>query len=163
MDVILGHEGIQALKMYFDNQLATLDKLVKDLELALAEKGLELLESNAPTFDIDGNIAGHAYTEATKSGYRVVYSGEDVAYIEFGTGIMGESNPYPDANALVEANWQYDVNGHGINGWFYKSKRDGSLKHSRGMRPEKPVYDSYKQLEMVAKDIIKGVLNDFFA
>ena len=33
-------------------------------------------------------------------------------YVEFGTGIVGASNPHPHP-------WIYDVNGHGEKGWFY--------------------------------------------
>lgn len=162
MQIILGNQGIRELKKLLNKRLHTLDSITDKIALRLAEKGLTLVQSNAPTNDIDGNIAGTASIEQMKDGYRVIYSGQDVAYIEFGTGYKGQLNPYPDTSALNLADWQYDVNGHGVKGWFYKSKRDGSIKHSRGMSPEMPMYRSYKELEDVTKEIIIGVLNDFF-
>ena len=64
---------------------------------------------------------------------RVVYAGADVAYIEFGTGYVGErTTPYPDEitlnKAIQESGYRgkrsgwYDVNEHGYAGWVYRRK-----------------------------------------
>ena len=162
MEVTLGNQGIRELKKFFQRKLNTLDTLVENIELALAEKGFQLLQTNAPTHDIDGNRVGSASIEKYADGYRVVYSGEDVAYIEFGTGYKGANDKYPNPTVLTF--WQYDINGHGAKGWYYKSKQDGSIRHSQGgMYPEKPVYKAYTELEQIATSVIEGVLDDFFA
>lgn len=161
MNVVLGKEGLLALKTYLETMDATLTNTISKIERKLAEEGFELLKGNAPTYDIDGNITGSISMEKTSDGYRVVYSGEDVAYIEFGTGYKGLTNSYPNVEALGQFDWEYDSNNHGSSGWFYYSKRDGSKQYSRGgMYPEMPVYKSYTQLRDRAKEIIEGVLND---
>jgi hypothetical protein len=89
----------------------------------------------------------------------VTYFGQDVAYIEFGTGVTGAGN-YPDAEVLAEVNWSYDVNNHGEKGWYYYSKRDGKLRHSRGMRGERPVLETFRETERLVPQIVKQVMNE---
>jgi len=91
MEVVLGHKGIQELIKYLDDIERSMNSLIDDIEKALAKEGYQLLLANAPTRAIDGNQVGHVFKEAYKDGYRVVYSGQDVAYIEFGTGYIGEN------------------------------------------------------------------------
>lgn len=159
MNIVLGHEGIQALRNQLQAISDNLDNTVKKAEKALAEEGFQLLKTNAPTNDIDGNRTGAVLMEQSSDGYRISYQGTDVAYIEFGTGYKGASRPYPKNTV----GWQYDVNGHGASGWFYYSKTDGSLQYSKGgMYPEMPVYKSYTELQNRAKEIIKGVLDDIY-
>ncbi len=49
--------------------------------------------------------------------YQLVNYADESVYAEFGTGIVGGSKPHPNAN---EANYEYDLGGHGTDGWnFY--------------------------------------------
>lgn len=162
MTVTLGNEGIKALRNYFIGVRGDLDSLVDDINKALANEGFELLESRAPKYAIDGNQMGDVSKEKIPNGYRITYSGEDVAYIEFGTGYIGDNNPYSDFETLSTVDWQYDINGHGVKGWYYKDKITGEVKHSQGMTPEMPVYKSFTDLRERSTYIIKGVFNAKF-
>ena len=164
MNVVLGREGVSLLIKYFKLKRDQLDNIVDEISKALSDRGYQLMLANAPLSDIDGNIGGTVGTEKQGKLYRITYSGQDVAYIEFGTGYVGEHKPYPDTENLAKAGWEYDIHGHGSNGWFYYSKRDGSLKHSKGgMYPEMPVFKSYTQLRDEALEIIKEVFNAKYA
>lgn len=48
------------------------------------------------------------------NGIRIGCGSDHVAFVEFGTGIVGKGNPHPKRR-----DWIYDVNGHGDNGWWY--------------------------------------------
>jgi len=159
MNVVLGHSGIKSLISFFMIQSQKLENVINTIEKRLAEQGYQLMIQNAPTMDIDGNIGGTVGMEQNVNGYSVTYSGHDVAYIEFGTGIVGSGN-YPDTEALTGNGWLYGTK----RGWYYLSKRDGSKRFSRGgMLPEKPLYDSFTELERTAYNIINEVLNEKFS
>lgn len=42
-------------------------------------------------------------------------------YVEYGTGIVGESSPHPDPS---RHGWHYDINDHGDTGWWYPTDAD---------------------------------------
>lgn len=52
-------------------------------------------------------------------------------FVEFGTGIVGERDSHPAADAF---NWEYDINDHGEEGWFYPY--NSSRKHKYKFNPE---------------------------
>lgn len=160
MNFVLGNEGIAAMKAYLLGVQSALNSIAQEGTERVAEYGRQALERVAPTTDIDGNQPGSVFTEPSENGTRVVYSGDDVAYIEFGTGYIGENNPYPDESILGKANWVYDINKHGYKGWVYRRKRDGRFRHSRGMVPEAPVLTAFRETEKVAPQIIKEVINE---
>lgn len=54
------------------------------------------------------------------------------AYVEFGTGVIGENSPHPDTSI---AGWKYDINDHGEAGWIYF--KDGKRHWTNGM-PARP-------------------------
>lgn len=87
------------------------------------------------------------------NGYEyIVYTGCEYAkYVEFGTGIVGENNPHPNPDG-----WQYDINRHGDNGWFYIG-RDGEWHWTKGM-PARPfmyntVIDLYSKIYKIANEV----------
>ena len=64
------------------------------------------------------------------------------AFVEFGTGVVGERSPRT-YNANIE--WQYDVNQHGDNGWWYYI---GNEKHwTKGQVASEYMYKAYQDLE----------------
>lgn len=42
-------------------------------------------------------------------------------FIEYGTGVVGESSPHPWASKY---GWEYDVNEHGESGWWYPTSKE---------------------------------------
>jgi len=160
LTVVLGEEGIRTLKSYFSALQDSLPTVADAVESAIAEYGEQALREFAPTNDIDGNEVGSVSIEQGRDGLRVVYSGSDVAYIEFGTGYIGQNNPYPDEIVLNGANWVYDVNEHGVNGWVYRRKGTGELAHSRGMKPEAPVLKAFKKTEKEVPIIVAKVIHE---
>lgn len=163
INVTLGTEGINELKQYVQSLQGKLDTVLKKAEERVAEYGRNQLENFAPTASIDGNMPGRVFVDDDGTMHRVIYAGEDVAYIEFGTGYVGENNPYPDEIILNKAGWDYDVNEHGHKGWVYRRKDNGMYRHSRGMRPEAPVLKAKNETRKAVKVIVKEVLDEEFA
>lgn len=163
INVTLGTEGINELKQYVQSLQGKLDTVLEKAEERVAEYGRNQLENFAPTTSVDGNMPGSVFIEDDGQMHRVIYAGEDVAYIEFGTGYVGENNPYPDEIILNKAGWDYDVNEHGVKGWVYRRKDNGLYRHSRGMKPEAPVLKAKNETRKAVKEIVREVLDEEFA
>lgn len=84
-----------------------IENLPKQLEYKLAEIAVDEIKANLLGItDTDGNAIGIVGVE-TQINKTIVYNqGEDVAYIEYGTGVNGKINSHPDAE---KAGWQYDM------------------------------------------------------
>ena len=162
INVTLGTEGINELKQFVMRLQNELDGVLDKAEQRVAEYGRNQLENFAPTMSVDGNMPGNVFVDDDGTMHRVVYAGEDVAYIEFGTGYVGENNPYPDEITLNKAGWQYDVNEHGVKGWVYRRKDTGQYRHSRGMKPEAPVLKAKNETRKAVKVIVREVLDEEF-
>jgi hypothetical protein len=173
VNVTLGTEGINQLKQYVQSLQGKLDMVLDKAEERVAEYGRTQLEHFAPTMSVDGNMPGNVFVDDDGTMHRVIYAGKDVAFIEFGTGYVGENNPYPDEVALNKAiqesgytgktaGW-YDVNEHGIAGWVYQRKDTGQYRHSRGMKPEAPVLKAKNETRKALKTILREVLDEEFA
>jgi len=85
--------------------------------------------------------------------YYVYTDCEYAKFVEFGTGIVGEEYPHPQAN---DAGWKYDVNGHGDNGWWYMAN-DGKYHWTRGA-PSRPfMHNTAVQLNSIVSGVAKEV------
>jgi hypothetical protein len=102
-----------------DLSVASLDKLLSDVKAyrdkvnaapekitaRLAEIGAETIQQNiAGISDPDGNAPGEVGTRIEGNGGVVYEQGDQVAFLEFGTGEQGEASPHPMA---VKAGWKY--------------------------------------------------------
>lgn len=61
-----------------------------------------------------GQILPSIHIVQRGSELAIFSSNEQLAYIEYGVGIVGSQNPHP-----MWGDWQYDVNQHGDSGWVY--------------------------------------------
>lgn len=160
MNVVLGNEGINDLKKWLLYIKGQLPSIVREAENRLGERGKYYLLGFAPSGIVDGNYGGSVVVEDTGQLVRVGYVGQDVAYIEFGTGYIGQINPYPDVLVLNNAMWEYDINQHGEEGWYYKKKDGSGIGFSIGMKPFAPVLNSYLSTEKDVVGVLQEVLNE---
>lgn len=88
------------------------------------------------------------YDKAQNKG--VIKVGADYAiFVEFGTGIVGANSPHPEPDG-----WQYDVNSHGENGWWYSDEKQNRIRWTKGQPASAFVY---KTLEYMKKEAINEV------
>lgn len=110
----------------------------KILELGAIDKG-----------ELDSSIAYTLYKEGNKG---IIFTDcAHACYVEFGTGVVGSGNPHPTLP------WEYDVNGHGENGWYYYDTDSGKVRFTKGL-PSRPfMYETSRELEKKAIEIAKEV------
>jgi hypothetical protein len=102
--------------------------------------------------------------DVTRYGFRIklLLYGESLEFVEYGTGIVGQNAPHPQAGLH---GWSYDTNGHGTDGWWYpttyekygkrkyQTKNGDWLAWTMGMEPRPFLYDTYVYLRMKAPEV----------
>jgi len=148
--------AIQAI-IDFRNQLsAAMTELIR----TLVDKGVEIARAELiffwnPAYDtgaLSESIASAMLDERT----GIITTGVVYAlFVEYGTGIVGEIQHHPEPNG-----YQYDVNGHKLDGWIYKGD-DGAFHWTAGMASRPFMYNTLKDLEREAEAIGGQVIAEY--
>lgn len=146
------NDAILQLTATSEKLQAIRDRIVKKMvdtgvESARAKVGVE---SGALRSSIRGSITSD---DKTCVGVISAYS-DHAVYHEFGTGVVGKAHSHPEATSV---GWAYDVNKHGEAGWTYP--KDGGYRHTKGQPARRYMYDTAKELEAKASDIIKEAIH----
>lgn len=144
-----------------------LHEKLQELTREIAERGVEIAKANITTLDaiFAGELLGsiHAKEESAGAGkavFFIVTDSEHAAFVEFGTGQLGQEGPYP--YPLPDGvEWNYNTGqtifeiSPGEYGWFYY--RDGQWYFTQGM-PSRPfMYETSLELIQEIPKIAKTV------
>lgn len=138
--------AIREVKAFRDQLKASCWELVKVLTMEGAEIAKMQVASMEAVFtgELEQSIQG-LFFPGERCGF-VIAECPYAIYVEYGTGIIGESSPHPEA----AGKWDYDVNGHGISGWVYKSDVDGEFHWTQGFISRPFMYNTLRWLEEAA-------------
>lgn len=102
------------------------------------------------TGELESSIEGYF---SPSVGVGIIKAGAPYAiYVEFGTGIVGKSQPHPSPD-----DWRYDINNHGDSGWWYFNDNTGRMQWTKGM-PSRPfMYNTARELENACERIAREV------
>lgn len=155
--------AIQELRSY-QNSLEYKCRLLAE---KLAEKGVEI--ARVQVADLDAIFTGELiqsihseYQGSVKDGaiFAVVVDSSHAAFVEFGTGIVGQESPYP-GELPDGVTWEYASGktirqlADGRYGWFYN--RDGQWYFTEGM-PSRPfMYYTAIELRKIILETAKEV------
>lgn len=125
----------------------------------LAELGMRVASINYAGGFIDGNDAVTVTIEPIKNGYKIVASGEDVYFLEFGTGVAA-GNGYDTSVIdppvdITPGSWsethkrQFSEKGY----WYYNGRKYEMTTPRMGM------YHAAKEVERNIKRVAEEVLN----
>ena len=165
---VKGIEQLQKELLNYKNNI--LQRKVDLLVKTLADKGVAMAKANVKEFDaiFTADLYDSIHTEFESSGkgtaiFYIVCDSEHAMFVEFGTGQIGQENPYPYEfpEGVV---WDYNTGkkifpfGEGQYGWIYE--RDGKLYFTQGM-PSRPFMyetslDLYRIVEKTAKEVFLG-------
>lgn len=130
---------------------------------ALLDTGKEAIDEVVdgildPIGNVPGVISADRQYSAGAAKANLNYSGSQVAYIEYGVGVVGQSKPHPKAG---EAGWKYNV-GKKIRPsgyWSYKDKMKGKWRSTRGIPAQMPVLKASlamrRKIVSAAKEALK--------
>ena len=126
------------------------------LVAALTDEGVEIAKVKVQELDavftgeLMNSISGY-YSPTYNVG--IIKAGAYyAAYVEFGTGVVGSRSPHPNPDG-----WQYDVNGHGNEGWVYYDDYSGKFRWTKGYKSRPFMYNTARQLEKECKKIAREV------
>ena len=102
------------------------------------------------TGELESSIEGYF---SPSVGVGIIKAGAPYAvYVEFGTGVVGKSQPHPSPD-----DWRYDINEHGESGWWYFNDNTGRMQWTKGM-PSRPfMYNTARELENACERIAREV------
>lgn len=89
---------------------------------------------------------------------------DHVAFVEFGTGVVGQANPHTNGEYLSKAAWQYATGPKifttkdGRVGWIYPTD-DGGFRFTEGMQSRPFMYETALELQREFPKIAKEVFS----
>lgn len=140
-----------------DKSIKDLDKFFNSYEKAINDAIDEIVVKTEKRLYINANAYGISpercplIVSRLENGVQFSIEGQTAMYLEFGTGIVGKSNPHP--NPMI--GWVYDINSHGEKGWWYPTvssdpnpikwtDKSGQLRAWTKGRPASPfVFDTF--------------------
>ena len=144
------NSAVNKLRSYQKNLGVTANELIKKL----TQQGYEYIVTIAPedTGNLKSSITWEFDSQSQKGTIKI---GTDYAvFVEYGTGIVGKNSPHPKGG-----NWRYDVNNHGIKGWWYFDNKQNRFRWTRGQSASAFVHKTIKFLEEEAPEGVKIKFN----
>ena len=146
------NRAIRDLKRYkreLNKKVSLLIKTLTDYGVDVAKAQIRELGAWY-TGELESSITGYF---SHTVGVGVIKAGSPYAvFVEFGTGIVGQTSPHPDPK-----DWQYDINKHGEDGWIYFNERDGRWHWTKGVESRPFMYNTARELERECMRIAKEV------
>ncbi len=110
--------------------------------------------------DLLSGVGGY-YSPTLNAGF-VKVTNDHAAFVEFGTGVVGQNNPHKNGEYLSKAAWQYATGPKifttqdGKVGWIYPTD-DGGFRFTEGMRSRPFMYETslefQNKLNQMAKEV----------
>lgn len=101
------------------------------------------------------------YSPSLNAGF-VRVSSDNVAFVEFGTGVVGQNNPHKNGEYLSKAAWNYAsgtkifTTQDGRVGWIYPTD-DGGFRFTEGMESRPFMYETALELQSKCEQMAKEV------
>lgn len=140
-----------------------LNQYKKDIEIKAGQLVQRLVDLGANVTRVKIVEMGAYYSGELLSGVGGYYSptlnagwvkvtNDHAAFVEFGTGVVGQSNPHRNGEYLSKASWAYATGRtifttkDGRVGWFYPTD-NGEYRFTEGMRSRPFMYETALELQ----------------
>ena len=155
-------KAIKELNKYkkeVENKTVALVQRLTDLGADIVR--VKIVEMGAyATGELLSGVEGY-FSPTLNAGFIRVTS-DHVAFVEFGTGVVGKNNPHKSAEYLSLASWGYATGSKifttkdGKVGWIYPTD-DGGFRFTEGMKSRPFMYETALELERQYMQIAKEV------
>ena len=156
INVSLNPGAIDAAIKRLEEYAKKVDGLPDTLVKELAADGARDAQDMAQFMDAydTGELVGSIRADVQGRSATISANADHAAYVEFGTGVVGENAPAPHAPIH---GWEYDVNSHGEKGWWYVGD-DGKRHWTKGM-PSRPfMYDTAQMMRQAVPQRVEEAL-----
>lgn len=156
IEINLSSDSIREAKKQLRQYKKTLPDKQKTLMYKLGARGYTVMEEEINSFYMPystGALKRHIVIRLGDDWCTITNDSDHALYVEFGTGIVGAANPYPNN----KIGYRYDINGHGEDGWYYYDEDEKRIRWTKGM-PSRPfVHNTYLRLKDEVVDIAREV------
>jgi len=152
-------ELLRNVKSYQAKVNAAPERIVSELARIATNS---ISETISGITDSDGNATGSVGSNISGNTAMVFNEGDQVGYIEFGTGVTGAAEPHPQAR---KSGWSYDKGSKifttksGKRMWRYYDTLKGHWRITSGLPAQKQVYKAALKMRdnivQVAKEALK--------
>ena len=146
---------IQAYQKEVENKTRVLIQRLVDYGANIARVKITGMGAFA-TGELLSGVDGY-YSPTLNAGFVRVTS-DHVAFVEFGTGVVGQQSPHRNGEYLSKAAWGYATGSKifttkdGKVGWIYPTD-DGSFRFTEGMRSRPFMYETAIELAQIFDQI----------
>lgn len=166
LSVNLGLKGLKDLRKELVKYQKDMDKVGSKIVTTLVNMGEAELNRNISSIqDNDGNAIGFVETSKLGGVGKISHVGDQVVFLEFGTGIPGANLKHPQSGSIgYEYNAKRSARAHrtrssdGAEGWWYRNLETGKSTFTTGIRGEWQVYNTAMYLRRVSSTVINDVL-----
>ena len=170
ISVNLGLSDLKKLKKELIAMKSDMNNLGNIIVRELVTQGTLMLNSNIGAIsNLDGNSPGAVQSTVFGPVGQISQSGDQVIFLEFGTGIPGMIATHPRAGAIgYSYNTKRSARAHrvrssdGLEGWWYKNLTTNMSTFTPGIRGNWQMYNTAMYLRgitsLVVKDALRGVL-----
>lgn len=158
----LSAKGFRNLAKQVREYRKSLTDKCEEFAYRMAEEGFAIAQLKILSFNavMTGELLDSMNLEAgdilsNGSTYYIYTDCDWAAFVEFGTGVVGQENPHPETGI---ANWKYDVNDHGEKGWFYF--KDGEWHWTKGMPSRAFLFETGQELKNIS--LISSIAEEVF-
>ena len=158
-----------------ENAILEINQYQKDVETKTKQLVQRLVDLGANVAKVKVVEMGAYYSGELLSGVGGYYSStlnagwvkvtnDHVAFVEFGTGVVGMNNPHKNGEYLSKASWAYATGRtifttkDGRIGWFYPTD-DGGYRFTEGMRSRPFMYETALELQREFPRIAREVFS----
>ncbi len=112
--------------------------------------------------DLLSSVDGY-FSPLLNAGFVRVTS-DHAAFVEFGTGIVGQMNPHKNGEYLSKASWGYATGSkifttkNGKVGWIYPTD-DGGFRFTEGMKARPFLYETALEIQKTFPQVAKEVFS----
>ena len=157
-------DAVKDLKKYKKN----LEKNTRLLVQKLTDMGAQIVRVKIVSMgayysgELLSGVSGY-YSPTLNAGFVKVAS-DHVAFVEFGTGVVGQNNPHKNGEYLSKAAWSYAsgtkifTTKNGKVGWIYPTD-DGGFRFTEGMKSRPFMYETALELGREFPRIAKEVFS----
>ncbi len=144
---------LQRYKKNLNRKVNLLIQTLTDLGVDIAKA--QIREMGAwYTGELESSVEGYF---SPTVGVGVIKAGSyHAVFVEFGTGVVGEGVPHPQADSL----WVYNIpteHKDETGGWWYYNDRDNRLHYTHGMESRPFMYNTARKLEEECAKVAREV------
>lgn len=141
--VRLNPESVQKAIDQLTDYKYHIKKVANQLGQALVEDGVFIAKTWIIAYDAveTGSLLNsiEGFFDASTGRGFIKANSEHAAFVEYGTGVVGKEAQASSPDK--PSGWEYDVNGHGHDGWYYANGR-----WTKGMPPRPFMWQTWNEL-----------------